>query len=62
LITTGMGDLHLPIGYGTLPMTAVYAPFAAQGFSGLIVSEHERRAFPETDREVCERLRELTAR
>jgi sugar phosphate isomerase/epimerase len=62
LIVTGMGDLHLPIGYGTLPMTAVYAPFAAQCFSGLVVSEHERRAFPETDQEVCGRLRELTAR
>lgn len=62
LIVTGMGDLHLPIGYGSLPMSAVYAPFAAQDFSGVVVSEHARDAFPETDREVCERLRDLTAR
>jgi sugar phosphate isomerase/epimerase len=61
LITTGMGDLHLPAGYGSLPLRTAYAPFAEQGFSGAVVSEHDRFGFKEADVEVREYLQRMVA-
>jgi sugar phosphate isomerase/epimerase len=59
IIVAGLGDLHLPIGLGTLPFEQVYAPFAAAGYSGLLISEHEQGPFSDMDAEVCRALRAL---
>jgi len=56
----GLGDLHLPLGWGTLPTEQVYACFAAHKYNGLVISEHDRGHYGEADREVCERLHALT--
>ncbi|MGH2391482.1 MAG: sugar phosphate isomerase/epimerase family protein, partial [Chloroflexota bacterium] len=34
---TGVGDLHLPLGWGTLPAAEVYGKFAARGYQGLLI-------------------------
>jgi sugar phosphate isomerase/epimerase len=59
IIVAGVGDLHLPIGLGTLPFEQVYASFAAQGYAGLLISEHEHGPFTDMDAEVCQALRAL---
>jgi sugar phosphate isomerase/epimerase len=59
IIVAGLGDLHLPIGLGTLPFEHVYAPFAAAGYSGLLISEHEQGPFTDMDAEVCRALQAL---
>jgi sugar phosphate isomerase/epimerase len=57
----GLGDLHLPAGWGTLPIEQVYDCFARQGFRGSVISEHDRPTYAAADREVAQRLRALTA-
>jgi sugar phosphate isomerase/epimerase len=58
----GLGDLHLPLGWGSLPARRVYEHFAAHGYSGLLISEHDRGVYASADDEVCHTLRALTAR
>ena len=59
IVTTGLGDLHLPLGLGTLPFAEAYAPFAERGYSGLLISEHQYDRFPEAGPEVCRRMEAL---
>lgn len=35
----GRGDLHLPIGWGTIPWERLLTPLRAQGFNGTVVTE-----------------------
>lgn len=58
---TGLGDLHLPLGWGTLAADSIYACFAAHGYQGLLISEHRRDAFAEQDTEVYQAMRALIA-
>ena len=58
---TGLGDLHLPLGWGTLAAGSIYSQFAARHYRGLLISEHRRPAFAEQDAEVCRAMRMLTA-
>lgn len=46
---TGVGDLHLPLGWGSLPAAEVYGKFAARGYQGLLISEHEQQPFADQD-------------
>lgn len=39
LSAVGRGDLHMPIGWGTIPWRGLLAPLRAVGFSGTVVSE-----------------------
>jgi len=58
LNVTGLGDVHLPVGWGTLPYEPAIAAFrAARGrpYDGIMLGEH-RRTFAEADAEVLERL------
>lgn len=59
---TGLGDMHLPLGWGTLPAAEVYDAFAAHGYSGLLISEHDRRAFDDQDAAVCQTMQALVDR
>jgi sugar phosphate isomerase/epimerase len=61
ITVTGMGDAHLPLGWGILPAAEVYNQFAANGYRGLLISEHRRNAFAEQDAEICSAMRELVA-
>lgn len=56
----GIGDLHLPIGWGTLPIPRVYAYFAERDYAGAVISEHDRPTYAAADGEVSRRLRDLT--
>jgi sugar phosphate isomerase/epimerase len=58
---TGLGDLHLPLGWGTLPAAAIFAGFAAAGYRGLLISEHDRRSFPAEDAAVRASMQALVA-
>jgi sugar phosphate isomerase/epimerase len=55
----GIGDLHLPLGWGTLPVQQVFARVAAPTYDGLVISEHDRPAYTAADREVAQRLHTL---
>ena len=57
----GLGDLHLPLGWGTLPAQQLYDHFAAGGYDGLLISEHSSFTYPGNDQAVYEALRALTA-
>jgi sugar phosphate isomerase/epimerase len=57
----GLGDLHLPIGWGTLPASEAYRFFAARGYTGLLISEHEYEIYSQADPEVRTYLQTLTA-
>jgi len=57
----GLGDLHLPLGWGTLPAQQVYDQFAARGYDGLLISEHSSLTYPGNDKAVYTALRALTA-
>ncbi len=59
ITVTGMGDAHLPLGWGTLPAAQVYSQFAANDYRGLLISEHRRNAFANQDEEVFRAMREL---
>lgn len=59
IATPGLGDLHLPIGFGTLPIAEAYAPFAERGYGGLLISEHEYGHFPDAGPEVFRRMEAL---
>ena len=59
ITVTGIGDSHLPLGWGTLPARAVYNQFAAHGYQGLLISEHRRHVFGDQDAEVCHAMRDL---
>jgi len=59
ITVTGVGDAHLPLGWGTLPAGAVYSQFAAQNYRGLLISEHRRHAFADQDAEVVRAMQEL---
>ena len=59
--TAGIGDIHLPIGWGALPYEAALRAFreARSGaYDGVLLGEH-RRSFAAADSEVLERLRDL---
>lgn len=56
----GRGDLHLPLGWGSLPAGDVYRHFREQGYSGLLMSEHDRRTYAHADEEVCQAMQALT--
>lgn len=60
LLVTGLGDLHLPLGLGTLPARAVFAAVTAEGYSGLLVGEHPRE-YDDADPQLNARLRSLAA-
>lgn len=57
----GLGDLHLPLGWGTLPAQQIYDQFAARGYDGLLISEHSSLTYPGNDQAVYTALRALTA-
>ena len=62
ITVTGMGDAHLPLGWGETRLAAeVYAMSSSRpaGYQGLLISEHRRNAFAEQDAEVCSAMREL---
>jgi sugar phosphate isomerase/epimerase len=59
LNVSGLGDVHLPIGWGALPYDAAIAAFGAarhRPYDGILLGEH-RRAFADADGEVLEHLR-----
>ncbi len=58
---TGLGDTHLPLGWGTLPAHAIFSLFAEHGYRGLLISEHRRNAFADYDAEVCRAMQALAA-
>ena len=61
LNVTGLGDVHLPIGWGVLPYAAAIEAFQGARqtpFAGVLLGEH-RRAFASADAEVLDRLREI---
>ncbi len=57
---TGLGDLHLPLGWGTLAAGQIYAPFAARSYQGLLITEHRRDAFSDYDAEVRRAMEAVT--
>ncbi|MDB5056548.1 MAG: xylose isomerase [Chloroflexi bacterium] len=57
----GLGDVHMPLGWGTLPAEQVYGHFASHGYAGLLISEHDPFAYPGNDEAVCAALQALTA-
>jgi sugar phosphate isomerase/epimerase len=57
----GLGDLHLPVGWATLPIRDLYGYFAERNYAGLLISEHDG-AYREADREVSQALRALADR
>jgi sugar phosphate isomerase/epimerase len=57
---TGLGDTHLPLGWGTLPAHAIFSLFASHGYRGLLISEHRRNAFADYDAEVCRAMEALS--
>ena len=64
LNVSGLGDVHLPLGWGTLPYHDAMQAFAAarpDPYSGILLGEH-RRAFAEADADVLARLRQFAAR
>jgi sugar phosphate isomerase/epimerase len=62
IVATGLGDLHLPLGLGTLPAQAVHDAVTSKGYHGLLVSEHQYDAFPTFDVEVRRSLQALARR
>ncbi len=59
LNVSGMGDVHLPIGWGALPYDEAMTAFRearAVPFEGILLGEH-RRSFADADAEVLEHLR-----
>ena len=56
----GLGDLHLPLGWGTLPVGDIYRGFAEHGYTGLLISEHDPRFDMTTDEQVNRDLLALT--
>jgi sugar phosphate isomerase/epimerase len=58
----GLGDLHLPLGWGSLPARDVYRCFAERGYTGLLISEHDRGVYAHADEQVCRDLLALTTR
>jgi sugar phosphate isomerase/epimerase len=59
ITVTGVGDSHLPLGWGTLPAGAVFSQFAAHNYRGLLISEHRRHVFADQDAEIFHAMREL---
>jgi sugar phosphate isomerase/epimerase len=59
ITVTGLGDMHLPLGWGTLPAAKVFASFADLGYRGALISEHERRVFTDQDAAVCRDMQAL---
>lgn len=55
----GLGDLHLPAGWGSLPIERVYDCFATRGYAGLLISEHDHPTYSAADAEVSRTLRTL---
>lgn len=60
LLVTGLGDLHLPLGLGTLPARAVFDAVTAEGYTGLLIGEHSRE-YDDADPQLNARLRALAA-
>lgn len=60
LLVTGLGDLHLPLGLGTLPARAVFEAVTSEGYSGLLIGEHPRE-YDDADPKINARLRALAA-
>jgi sugar phosphate isomerase/epimerase len=59
--TAGIGDVHLPIGWGALPYDVAIRVFREARdtpYEGVLLGEH-RRSFADADAEVLERLREF---
>ncbi len=57
----GIGDLHLPIGLGTLPFRDVFAAVTSRGFHGLLISEHDYHHYEDADHDVVMAMRALVA-
>jgi sugar phosphate isomerase/epimerase len=57
----GIGDLHLPLGWGTLPAHDAFAAVTSQGFRGLLISEHDYYHYDGADAEVLQAMRALAA-
>ncbi|HWE60149.1 MAG TPA: TIM barrel protein, partial [Chloroflexota bacterium] len=56
----GLGDLHLPLGWGTLPAPEVYERVATPAYRGMLISEHDHPAYSAADVEVCRQIQALT--
>jgi sugar phosphate isomerase/epimerase len=61
IVATGLGDMHLPLGLGTLPAQAVHDAVTSHGYRGLLVSEHQYDAFPTFDVDVRQNLQALAS-
>ena len=57
----GIGDLHLPLGLGTLPAREVFAAVAPANFQGLLISEHDYFHYDDADREVLAAMHALVS-
>jgi len=57
----GIGDLHLPLGLGTLPAREVFAAVTPQDFQGLLISEHDYFQYDDADRDVLAAMRALVS-
>ena len=57
----GIGDLHLPLGWGTLPAHDAFMAVTSQGFRGLLISEHDYFHYEDADRQVLGAMRALVS-
>ncbi len=57
VLPTGRGDLHLPVGWGSIPYAETFA--ALRGFNGLVVTEYKYPLFRSDAPRLAEDLREM---
>jgi sugar phosphate isomerase/epimerase len=57
LLPVGRGDLHLPIGYGSIPFCQILT--ALKPYRGMIISEHRQDRYRREEPEITEQLRRL---
>lgn len=57
ILPVGRGDLHLPVGWGTIPYAETFAEF--RGFDGMVVTEYKYPLFRSDAPHLAEELRAL---
>lgn len=62
LLPLGLGDLHLPAGYGTIPFDQAVPLLTRAGYSGLVITEYERDRYPLESQSIAAEFRSLAYR
>lgn len=57
ILPVGRGDLHLPVGWGTIPYAETFAEF--QGFDGMVVTEYKYPLFRSDAKHLADELRAM---